>query len=86
MNTKKKYIEVVFLIEILLITSCQGINDSNIKSDIGTVLFYENFSEKIPFSSFVDTIEIIPLETTDENMIGEITRIIFSDLYYCGLK
>ena len=86
MNTKKKYIEVVFLIVILLITSCQGINDSNIKSDIGTVSFYENFSEKISFSSFVDTIEIIPLETTDENMIGEITRIIVSDLYYCGLK
>lgn len=82
MNTKKKYIEVVFLIVILLITSCQGINDSNIKSDIGTVSFYENFSEKIPFSSFVDTIEIIPLETTDENMIGEITRIIFSDEKY----
>lgn len=86
MNTRKKYIEVVFLIVILLITSCQRINDSNIKSDIGTVSFYENFSEKIPFSSFVDTIELIPLETTDENMIGEITRIIFSDLYYCGLK
>lgn len=71
------------LIVIPLIISCQEKKNSKINSDnIETVSFYENFSEKVPFSSFVDTIELIPLETKDENIIGEITRLIFNDKKY----
>lgn len=74
----------LFSILLFLVLSCQKKNKSNInRDDIETISFYEVYSEKLPFSFFVDTIELIPLETNDENMIGEITRLIFyDDKYY----
>ena len=74
----------LFSILLILVLSCQKKNKSNInRDDIETISFYEVYSEKLPFSFFVDTMELIPLETNDENMIGEITRLIFyDDKYY----
>ena len=74
----------LFSILLFLVLSCQKKNKSNInRDDIETISFYEVYSEKLPFSFFVDTMELIPLETNDENMIGEITRLIFyDDKYY----
>lgn len=47
-----------------------------------TISVLDNYMDKLPFSSFVDTIELIPLETREDNLIGKITRIIFDDGKY----
>lgn len=75
---------VLFFFGLFFIFSCQEKKNSDISEDnIERVSFYENYSEKLPLSFFVDTIELIPLETNHENMIGEITRLIFyDDKYY----
>lgn len=78
-----KYIPF-FLILLLSVASCR--NENDLKADgnaIEKIAVLQDYSNKLPFSSFVDTIELIPLETTKENLIGEITRIVFSgDKYY----
>ena len=52
------------------------------QKDVETIHFFDTFSEKVNLSSFVDTIELIPLETTEENLIGEINRVIFKNGKY----
>ena len=47
-----------------------------------TIDFFASYQDKLPLSTFVDTIELIPLETTDENLIGEITRLVYKDDKY----
>ena len=47
-----------------------------------TINFFASYQDKLPLSTFVDTIELIPLETTDENLIGEITRLVYKDDKY----
>ena len=74
---------VIIIIVLVLVASCKSESNTNIRNDnIETISFYKNYQEKLPFSAFVDTIEIIPLETTEENLIGEITRVIFDDDTY----
>lgn len=73
----------IFIIALLTLISCRNKDNSNIRnSDIETISVFEHYSDKKFFSSFVDTIELIPLETTADNLIGEITRIIFHDKKY----
>lgn len=68
----------IFIIALLTLISCRNKDNSNIKnSDIETISVFEHYSDKKSFSSFIDTIELIPLETTEDNLIGEITRIVF---------
>lgn len=47
-----------------------------------TINFFASYQDKLPLSTFVDTIELIPFETTDENLIGEITRLVYKDDKY----
>lgn len=73
----------IFIIALFTLISCRNKDNSNIRnSDIETISFFEHYSDKKLLSSFVDTIELIPLETTADNLIGEITRIIFHDKKY----
>ena len=73
----------IFIIALLTLISCRNKDNSNIKnSDIETISVFEHYSDKKSFSSFIDTIELIPLETTEDNLIGEITRIVFHDKKY----
>lgn len=78
----KNSIFVIILSVCLL--SCQHTGDSSTTKDstIETIPVFSNYTAELPFSAFVDTIELIPLETTEENLIGEITRLIFNDGKY----
>ena len=74
---------VIIIIVLVLVASCKNENNTNIRNDnIETISFYKNYQEKLPYSSFVDTIELIPLETTEKSLIGEITRVVFDDNKY----
>lgn len=73
----------IFIIALFTLISCRDKNNSNMRNnDIETISVFEHYSAKKLLSSFVDTIELIPLETTADNLIGEITRIVFHDKKY----
>ena len=73
---------ILFIILSVCLLSCQYAGDSTKNSTIETIPVFSNYTTELPFSAFVDTIELIPLETTEENLIGEITRLIFNDGTY----
>lgn len=75
---------IFFIILSFCLLSCQHTGDSSTTKDstIETIPVFSNYTAELPFSAFVDTIELIPLETTEENLIGEITRLIFNDGKY----
>ena len=70
----------IYLLVILFGCSCGSHSDSN--SDYVTIDFESSLVDKLKFSQFVDTIEFIPLETTDRNLIAEVRRIIYDDEKY----
>lgn len=71
------YLFIIILIGF--ISSCSTKRDKPIQEgNLETIRFDENQVRELPFSFFVDTIELIPLETTEENLVGEITRAIFN--------
>ena len=72
----------IYLLVILFGCSCGSHSGSNSDNDYTTIDFESSLVDKLKFSQFVDTIEFIPLETTDENLIGEIQRIIYDDEKY----
>lgn len=72
-----------FLILFSCLLSCKNNTSEPISnSEVQTIDFYKNYSDKLEFSSFIDTIQFIPLETTADNLIGEINRVIFSNGKY----
>ena len=73
---------ILFIILSVCLFSCQHAGDSTKNSTIETIPVFSNYTTKLPFSAFVDTIELIPLETTEDNLIGEITRVIFNNGKY----
>lgn len=73
---------ILFIILSVCLLSCQHAEDSTKDSTIETIPVFSNYTAELPFSAFVDTIELIPLETTEEILIGEITRLIFNDGKY----
>lgn len=75
------YLFIIILIGF--ISSCSTKRDKPIQEgNWETIRFDENYVKELPFSSFVDTIELIPLETTEKNLIGEVNRIVFDDNKY----
>lgn len=75
------YLFIIILIGF--ISSCSTKRDKPIQEgNLETIRFDENYVKELPFSSFVDTIELIPLETTEKNLIGEVNRIVFDDNKY----
>lgn len=75
------YLFIIILIGF--ISSCSTKRDKPIQEgNLETIRFDENQVRELPFSSFVDTIELIPLETTEKNLIGEVNRIVFDDNKY----
>ncbi len=75
------YLFIIILIGF--ISSCSTKRDKPIQEgNLETICFDENYVKELPFSSFVDTIELIPLETTEKNLIGEVNRIVFDDNKY----
>ena len=75
------YLFIIILIGF--ISSCSTKRDKPIQEgNWETIRFDENYVKELPFSSFVDTIELIPLETTEKNLIWEVNRIVFDDNKY----
>ena len=67
---------------ILVFFSCTEKKDLPEKRDFISIDFESSLVSELKFSQFVDTIEFIPLETTNENLIGEVNRIIYDDEKY----
>lgn len=67
---------------LLLLLACGKEKSENDLINISTIQFKGDLNSKLFMSSFVDTIEFIPLETTSENLIGEINRVIYRDGKY----
>lgn len=67
---------------ILVFFSCTEKKDLPEKRDFISIDFESSLVNELKFSQFVDTIEFIPLETTNENLIGEVNRIIYDDEKY----
>jgi len=75
---KTKY--YLFILIALCLFSCGGKNHQSNKLE--TISINGNIRQTLNFSSFVDTIEFIPLETNNENLIGEVDRIIYRNRKY----
>jgi hypothetical protein len=76
MNTK----HYLFILIALCLFSCGG--KSHQDNKLETISINGNIRQTLNLSSFVDTIEFIPLETNDENLIGEVDRIIYRNGKY----
>ena len=76
MNTK----HYLFILIALCLFSCGG--KSHQDNKIETISINGNIRQTLNLSSFVDTIEFIPLETNDENLIGDVERIIYRNGKY----
>jgi len=75
---KTKY--YLFILIALCLFSCGGKNHQSNKLE--TISINGNIRQTLNFSSFVDTIEFIPLETNDENLIGKVNRIFYRNGKY----
>ncbi|MFA6769446.1 MAG: 6-bladed beta-propeller, partial [Parabacteroides sp.] len=75
---KTKY--YLFILIALCLFSCGGKNHQSNKFE--TISINGNIRQALNLSSFVDTIEFIPLETNDENLIGDVERIIYRNGKY----
>ena len=64
----------------LCLFSCGG--KSHQSKKLETISINGNIRQTLNLSSFVDTIEFIPLETNDENLIGDVERIIYRNGKY----
>ena len=78
------YLFIIILIGF--ISSCSTKRDKPIQEgNLETIRFDENQVRELPFSFFVDTIELIPLETTEEyEIIKELRnhKKLYKDLIY----
>lgn len=81
---KKTLTLVVSLVMGICFTACS--HSSNNEDDMILIDLEENVQENILFSSFVDSISYIPLETKDECLIGKIRDVIISDSIIFVLK
>ena len=70
----------IFTLITLCLFSCGG--KSHQKNKLETLSINGNIRQALNLSSFVDTIEFIPLETNEENLIGRINRIIYKNGKY----
>ena len=52
---------ILFIILSFCLLSCQHAEDSTKDSTIETIPVFSNYTAELPFSAFVDTIELIPL-------------------------
>ena len=75
---KTKY--YLFILIALCLFSCG--RKSHQDSKLETISINGNIRQALNLSSFVDTIEFIPLETNDENLIGDVERIIYRNGKY----
>jgi len=76
MNTKY----YIFTLIAFCLFSCGG--KSHQSKKLETISINGNIRQTLNLSSFVDTIEFIPLETNDENLIGIINRIVYKNGKY----
>ena len=73
----------IFLLIGLILFACKEEQTDSLRNkDLITIDFESSLVDKLKFSQFVDTIEFIPLETTNRNLIGEIQRVIYDDEKY----
>jgi len=70
----------IFILIALCLFSCGG--KSHQSKKLETISINGNIRQALSFSSFVDTIEFIPLETNEENLIGDVERIIYRNGKY----
>ena len=66
----------------ILLASCTGTNSDNETNGIPTISISCEKNQILNLSEFADSIEIIPLETNDDCLIGWIPKIIATKEYY----
>ena len=83
-NSIFKMKKTIFLLIGLILFACKKDQTDSLRNkDLITIDFESSLVDKLKFSQFVDTIEFIPLETTDESLISDVNRIVYADsLYY----
>ena len=75
--------KTIFLLIGLILFACKKEQTDSLRNkDLITIDFESSLVDKLKFSQFVDTIEFIPLETTGNNLIGGVQRIIYDDEKY----
>lgn len=67
----------IYMILLSFLGACSHINQSEMQVQHIPINLEKN--KVLNLSSFCDSIEIVPLQTTEENLIGEIGRIIYSN-------
>lgn len=71
-------ISICIFFALLSLFSCKKERQIDSSSNkVSHILFDIKSNQNLKLSSFVDTIEFIPLETNERNLIGEVNRIIY---------
>lgn len=79
--------KLIFFLKLLIIGAClTACSRSESSVDMIIIDLEKNEQISIPYSSFIDSITYIPLETTDVCLIGEVRDIIISDSIIFMLK
>lgn len=76
-----KKIYIICLVMVFLM-SCKNENNHASHSNATTITIVTESEDVLNMSTFVDSIELVPLETKDDNLIGWIPRIIATKDYY----
>jgi hypothetical protein len=77
-----KICSVIFLLFLIaLLFSCGSGPDKEEQVYVRVPIEYRKASS-IKLSEFVESIDVVPLETTEDNLIGEVGRIVFIDNKY----
>jgi len=77
-----KICSVIFLLFLIaLLFSCGSGSDKEEQVYVRIPIEYRKASS-IKLSEFVESIDVVPLETTEDNLIGEVGRIVFIDNKY----
>lgn len=77
-----KICSVIFLLFLMaLLFSCGSGPDKEEQAYVRIPIEYRK-SSSIKLSEFVESIDVVSLETTEDNLIGEVGRIVFIDNKY----
>lgn len=78
MNKIKMSRKEIFLLLMMLLSSCNGEKLKKEGADVGLIkIDWNSISDAMDYSSLVeDSVIMFPLETTDDCLIGEVTKLI----------
>ena len=73
----ERKIFILIVIGIVLMSTCKGMKTED--RNINVIEIDLDKSKKISFTEWFDSIQIVPLETNDQSLIGNIDKAIFND-------